>query len=126
MRSKLLTRAALPFTLLLGVLLQASSPYPGGCGSDVRRSHKYVRPPCQADGVTPPGCEHPAEPTEGGRGTHASVCPEKAPLDCGTGVCCPESFPYCCGNASWCGLNMAACDTLAWGESRDDEDDEDE
>ena len=55
-KQRLYSRARALGTIVVALLLQASSPYPGGCGSDVRRSYAYVAPHCDADGVSPAGC----------------------------------------------------------------------
>ena len=123
-KQRLYSRARALGTIVVALLLQASSPYPGGCGSDVRRSYAYVAPHCDADGVSPAGCVvTEATRSEDGRGSASPACPSSATLDCGTGFCCPEAHAYCCRNQTWCGLNADACEILT-GSSQDEDADE--
>ncbi len=88
------------------VLLTASSPFPGGCGSSVTRSSLAPGTPASGCGVVngtvDPSCSDQM-------GEASTSCPASAPLGCETGQCCPVSFPVCCANAAWCGATASAC-----------------
>ena len=100
-------RALGAFATMALLLLVASSPFPGGCGSK-------VTPASMASGMSPntscsvvnamvdPSCQDQM-------GETSSSCPSNAPLGCDTGQCCPAGFPICCANSAWCGATTDAC-----------------
>lgn len=128
MRPHDLRRAVNAVVVFSGTVLLAASPFPGGCGSDVKQSKTYVDQSCDTmvNGQAPPGCGpsvgQECDTIVNGRpppgctertGQTSPNCPDPGyPFDCGGGFCCPSGFPSCCGDSKWCGTTAAACEAV--------------
>jgi hypothetical protein len=102
--------------------LLGSSPYPGGCGSPVKKSQQYTSTVDMGCDVIVngkydnPRCNHastdyqtPLSSTPNSFSPSPNCTDSAYPLDCGNGYCCPSGFAYCCHDSTWCGSTADAC-----------------